>query len=367
MNLGFLGKGNASLPAALSEQVVAGACGLKLHEDWGTTPAAIDSCLAVADDYRRPGGDPHRHAERIGLRRGHHRRLQGPHHPRLPHRRRRRRPRARHHQGRAAMPNVLPVLDQPDAALHGQHARRASRHADGLPPPRPAHPRGRGLRREPHPQGDHRRRGHPARPRRVLDDVVRQPGDGPRRRGDHPHLADRAQDEGAARPRCPEETGDNDNFRVKRYIAKYTINPAIAHGIAARGRLGRGRQARRPGAVVAGLLRRQARPGAEGRHASPRRRWATRTPRSRRRSRCTTGRCSAPSAAPGRELGRPSSARPRSTPASRRSSGLDAAAASRSQDTRSGIGKKRHDAQRRACRRSRSIRRPTRCAPTASC
>ncbi|MEO8527389.1 MAG: urease subunit alpha, partial [Caldimonas sp.] len=49
MNLGFMGKGNASLPDALVEQVEAGACGLKLHEDWGTTPAAIDNCLSVAD------------------------------------------------------------------------------------------------------------------------------------------------------------------------------------------------------------------------------------------------------------------------------------------------------------------------------
>ena len=50
MNLGFLGKGNASKPDALREQVAAGAIGLKLHEDWGTTPAAIDCCLGVADD-----------------------------------------------------------------------------------------------------------------------------------------------------------------------------------------------------------------------------------------------------------------------------------------------------------------------------
>ncbi len=50
MNLGFFGKGNASLPGALVEQVQAGACGLKLHEDWGTTPAAIDCCLGVADE-----------------------------------------------------------------------------------------------------------------------------------------------------------------------------------------------------------------------------------------------------------------------------------------------------------------------------
>ena len=50
MNLGFLGKGNASLPNALHEQINAGAIGLKLHEDWGTTPAAIDNCLNVAED-----------------------------------------------------------------------------------------------------------------------------------------------------------------------------------------------------------------------------------------------------------------------------------------------------------------------------
>ena len=51
MNLGFMGKGNASLPAALEEQVRAGAMGLKLHEDWGTTPAAIDNCLNVAENF----------------------------------------------------------------------------------------------------------------------------------------------------------------------------------------------------------------------------------------------------------------------------------------------------------------------------
>jgi urease subunit alpha len=51
MNIGFLGKGNTSQPAALVEQVEAGAMGLKLHEDWGTTPAAIDTCLTVADEY----------------------------------------------------------------------------------------------------------------------------------------------------------------------------------------------------------------------------------------------------------------------------------------------------------------------------
>ena len=51
MNLGLMGKGNASLPAALEEMILSGVCGLKLHEDWGTTPAAIDCCLSVADNY----------------------------------------------------------------------------------------------------------------------------------------------------------------------------------------------------------------------------------------------------------------------------------------------------------------------------
>ena len=51
MNLGFLGKGNSSKPEGLAEQIKAGAMGLKLHEDWGTTPAAIDTCLSVADEY----------------------------------------------------------------------------------------------------------------------------------------------------------------------------------------------------------------------------------------------------------------------------------------------------------------------------
>ncbi|WP_282039163.1 urease subunit alpha [Saccharicrinis aurantiacus] len=51
MNFGFLGKGNTSHPEAIIEQIKAGVCGLKLHEDWGSTPAAIDNCLSVADDY----------------------------------------------------------------------------------------------------------------------------------------------------------------------------------------------------------------------------------------------------------------------------------------------------------------------------
>lgn len=51
MNIGLLGKGNLSLPDPIREQIKAGVIGLKLHEDWGSTPAAIDNCLSVADEY----------------------------------------------------------------------------------------------------------------------------------------------------------------------------------------------------------------------------------------------------------------------------------------------------------------------------
>ena len=152
------GKGNAALPGGLVEKIEAGACALKLHEDWGTTPAAIDNCLSGRRRARRPGHDPHRHAERIRLRRGHDRGLQGPHHPRLPHRGRGRRPRAGHHQGGEPAERAA-VVHQPDAALHGEHARRASRHAHGVPPPRS----GRSPRTWPSPKAASARR--PSRPR----------------------------------------------------------------------------------------------------------------------------------------------------------------------------------------------------------
>ena len=64
VNLAFAGKGNASQPAALEEMIRAGARCLKLHEDWGTTPAAIDCCLVRRRPVRRAGDDPYRHAER---------------------------------------------------------------------------------------------------------------------------------------------------------------------------------------------------------------------------------------------------------------------------------------------------------------
>ncbi len=111
-------------------------------------------------------------------------------------------------------------------------------------------------------QRNHRRRRHPARPGRIsIDDVSRQPGHGPRGRGHHPHLANRAQDEAAARLASARrrQPTRNDNFRAKRYIAKYTINPAIAHGIGHEVGSRRSGQVGRSGDLETGLLRRQTR------------------------------------------------------------------------------------------------------------
>ncbi len=125
VNLAFAGKGNASQPQALEEMLRAGACCLKLHEDWGTTPAAIDNCLSVADRYDVQVMIHTDTLNEFRLRGGHHRRLQGPHHPRFPYRGRGRRPRSRHHQGRRSSQRAA-KLHQPDAPLYGQYAGRTS-------------------------------------------------------------------------------------------------------------------------------------------------------------------------------------------------------------------------------------------------
>ena len=119
------------------------------------------------------------------------------------------------------------------------------------------------------------------------------PGHGPHRRGGPAHLADRARDEAPRGARCP-ATAPADNRRARRYVAKYTICPAVAHGLDARDRLGRGRQARRPGAVGPGVLRRAAPRGGQGRGhrlgADGRRQRLD----PHARSRCSPARCSAP-------------------------------------------------------------------------
>jgi urease subunit alpha len=140
-------QGQLRLPEPLREQVLAGAIGLKLHEDWGTTPAAIDTCLtSPTSSMSRWPSTPTRSTKPASSKARS--RLQGPHHPHLSLRRRRRRPRAGHHP-RLRRGERAAVVHQSHAALHRQHHRRASRHAHGLPSPRfTQDPRGRRLRRE---------------------------------------------------------------------------------------------------------------------------------------------------------------------------------------------------------------------------
>ena len=188
-------------PEALVEQIEAGACGLKLHEDWGTTPAAIDCCLAVADEYDVQVAIHTDTLNESGFVEDTIAAFKG----RTIH--------AFHTEGAGGghAPDIIKVCGEANVLPSSTNPTRPytvntiDEHLDMLMVCHhldPAHPRGRRLRREPHPARDHRRRGHPARPRRLLDDLLRQPGHGPRRRGHHPHLADRRQDEAPARRGC---------------------------------------------------------------------------------------------------------------------------------------------------------------------
>jgi urease subunit alpha len=112
MNLGFQGKGNASLPGALEEQIVAGAYGLKLHEDWGTTPAAIDCCLSVADRHDVQVTIHTDTLNESGFVEDTFAAFKGRTIATFPHRRCGRRPCARHHPA-AGLPNVLPSSTNP--------------------------------------------------------------------------------------------------------------------------------------------------------------------------------------------------------------------------------------------------------------
>ena len=227
----------------------------------------------------------------------------------------------------------------------------------------------RRLRRKPHPPRDHRRRGHPARPRGVLDDRLRQPGHGPGRRGHPAHLADRRQDEEAAR------TAAGGVRRQRQPAGASATSPStpstrrIAHGIAAQhiGSVEIGKL-RRPGAVEAGLFRRQAGNGAEGgtialrpQMGDPNASIPTPQPVHYR------GRCSAPSARrsdrtrghlrlPSRRGGRPT-CRPASAWRRRSACRSPAPAAASARG---------HDPERCDRRRSRSTRKPTKSGPTAN-
>ncbi|MEI8152978.1 MAG: urease subunit alpha [Hyphomicrobiales bacterium] len=229
MNLGFAGKGNASRPQALEEMVKAGACALKLHEDWGTTPAAIDCCLSVADDYdvqvmihsdtlnesgfvedtikAFKGRTIHAfHTEGAG----------GGHAPDI--------------MKVAGLQNVLPSSTNPTRPFTrntlDEHLDMlmVCHHLDPSIAEDLAFAESR-IRKETiaaedilHDLGALSMMSSDSQAMGRLGEVIIRTW----------QTADKMKKQ---RGRMKEENGDNDNFRAKRYIAKYTINPAIAHGV----------------------------------------------------------------------------------------------------------------------------------------
>jgi urease subunit alpha len=229
MNIGFSGKGNASLPAALVEMVEGGACSLKLHEDWGTTPAAIDCCLSVADDYdvqvmihtdtlnesgfvedtisAFKGRTIHAfHTEGAG----------GGHAPDI--------------IKVCGLDNVLPSSTNPTRPYT---VNTIAEHLDMLMVCHHLDPR----IAEDIAFAESRIRKETIAAEDILHDlgafsIISSDSQAMGRVGE---VAIRtwqtAHKMKLQRGRLKEERGDNDNVRVKRYIAKYTINPAIAQGM----------------------------------------------------------------------------------------------------------------------------------------
>jgi urease subunit alpha len=229
VNLGFAGKGNASRPAALEEMIKGGACALKLHEDWGTTPAAIDNCLAVADDYdiqvmihtdtlnesgfvedtiaAFKGRTIHAfHTEGAG----------GGHAPDI--------------IKVAGLKNVLPSSTNPTRPYTrntiDEHLDMlmVCHHLDSSIAEDLAFAESR-IRKETiaaedilHDLGALSMMSSDSQAMGRLGEVIIRTW----------QTADKMKKQ---RGRLPQEKGDNDNVRAKRYIAKYTINPAIAHGV----------------------------------------------------------------------------------------------------------------------------------------
>ncbi|MSP80777.1 MAG: urease subunit alpha [Rhodospirillales bacterium] len=230
VNLGFLGKGNATLPAGLEEQIRAGACGLKLHEDWGTTPAAIDACLSVADrfdiqvaihtDTLNESGfveDTIAAFKGRAIHAFHTEGAGGGHAPDI--------------IKVCGLGNVLPSSTNPTRPFTintvDEHLDMlmVCHHLDSRIPEDVAFADSR-IRRE----------------TIAAEDILHDLGAFSMMSSDSQAMGrigeviirtwQTAHKMKVQRGRLAQERGDNDNLRIKRYIAKYTINPAIAQGIA---------------------------------------------------------------------------------------------------------------------------------------
>ena len=162
LNFGFLGKGNA-----LEQGTASRADSRRRHRPQASRRLGLDagghrSVSRRGGRVRRPGGDSHRHAERMRVRGRHDCGDRRPDDPHLPHRGRRRRPRARHHPSLRGGERPA-LVHESDDAVHEEHAGRASRHADGVPSPVTQGARRRRVRRLADPAGDDRGRGRAAR------------------------------------------------------------------------------------------------------------------------------------------------------------------------------------------------------------
>jgi len=229
MNLAFAGKGNSSLPAPLEEMVLAGACSLKLHEDWGTTPGAIDNCLSVADafdvqvmihtDTLNESGFVENTVDAFKGRTIHAFHTEG--------------------AGGGHAPDIIRICGYQNVIPSSTNPTRpytvntleehldmlmVCHHLDANIPEDVAFAESR-IRKETIAAED------------ILHDmgafsIIASDSQAMGRVGEVLirtwQTADKMKKQ---RGRLAEETGENDNFRVRRYIAKYTINPAIAHGM----------------------------------------------------------------------------------------------------------------------------------------
>jgi urease subunit alpha len=231
VNMGFYGKGSASLPEALVEQVEAGACGLKLHEDWGATPAAIDCCLSVADeldvqvlihtDTLNEGGFVDRTIAALDGRTIHTCHTEG--------------------AGGGHAPDIIRVCGEANVIPSSTGPTRPftvntldealdmlmiTHHLDRRIPEDLAFAESR-IRKETiaaedilHDQGALSIMSSDSQAMGRVGEVILRTW----------QTADKMKKQFG---RLPQEKGPNDNFRARRYIAKYTINPAISQGVAA--------------------------------------------------------------------------------------------------------------------------------------
>ena len=230
MNLGFFGKGNASKPDALFEQVNAGACGLKLHEDWGTTPSAIDTCLNVAEevdvqvaihtDTLNEAGFVENTISAFKDRTIHAFHTEG--------------------AGGGHSPDIIKLCGETNVLPSSTNPTRpftintvdehldmlmVCHHLDPKIPEDVAFAESR-IRRETiaaedilHDLGAFSMIASDSQAMGRVGEVIIRTW----------QTADKMKKQ---RGTLPDEKGKNDNFRIKRYISKYTINPALTHGIA---------------------------------------------------------------------------------------------------------------------------------------